>query len=265
MPYPPADDCPVNSSYIKDGTPPGPGFYQAEAAGLRWLAQAGGPPVPRVQHVSERMISLDRVATARPNAAAARRFGRDLARLHRSGAPAFGSPPPGAPAQGWIGNLPMAYGGHQDFATFWAQCRISPTARAARSAGSISAADLARIDAFAAGLEAGSVDVGPPVPPGRLHGDLWSGNTLWGADGRVWLIDPAAHGGHPSTDLAMLELFGSAHLDEILAGHEEVSGIRRLSRPLLALHQLWPLLVHAALFGPGYGREAMVALRMALT
>ena len=25
---------------------------------------------------------------------------------------------------------------------------------------------------------------GPPEPPARLHGDLWSGNVLWGRDGR---------------------------------------------------------------------------------
>ena len=43
--------------------------------------------------------------------------------------------------------------------------------------------------------------------PARLHGDLWAGNLLWTADGGV-LIDPAAHGGHRETDLAMLALFG---------------------------------------------------------
>ena len=44
-------------------------------------------------------------------------------------------------------------------------------------------------------------------PPSRIHGDLWSGNVLW-SGGRGWLIDPAAHGGHRETDLAMLDLFG---------------------------------------------------------
>ena len=51
--------------------------------------------------------------------------------------------------------------------------------------------------------------VGPPEPPARLHGDLWSGNVLWGRDGRAWLIDPAAYGGHREVDLAMLQLFGN--------------------------------------------------------
>lgn len=49
---------------------------------------------------------------------------------------------------------------------------------------------------------------GPPEPPARLHGDLWAGNRMIGADGRSWLIDPAAHGGHREFDLAMMLLFG---------------------------------------------------------
>ena len=61
----------------------------------------------------------------------------------------------------------------------------------------------------------------PEEPPARLHGDLWNGNVLWGHDGRVWLIDPAAHGGHRETDLAMLALFGLPHLPRVLDAYDE--------------------------------------------
>jgi hypothetical protein len=61
---------------------------------------------------------------------------------------------------------------------------------------------------------------GPPEPPSRIHGDCWSGNVLW-SGGRGWLIDPAAHGGHRETDLAMLALFGAPHLDHILRGYHD--------------------------------------------
>src|SRR5258708_18913964 len=50
---------------------------------------------------------------------------------------------------------------------------------------------------------------GPPEPPARIHGDLWSGNVLAGADGRPWLIDPAAYGGHREVDPPMLAPFAS--------------------------------------------------------
>ncbi len=55
-----------------------------------------------------------------------------------------------------------------------------------------------------------------------MHGDCWSGNVLW-SGGRGWLIDPAAHGGHRETDLAMLALFGAPYLDRILAAYDETA------------------------------------------
>src|SRR3954466_9298394 len=96
---------------------------------------------------------------------------------------------------------------------------------------------------------------GPEEPPARLHGDLWSGNVMAGPDGSPWLVDPAAHGRHREVDLAMLQLFGSpgagffAPYDEVLPradGHDD----------RVALYQLLPLLVHAVLFGGGYGASA---------
>ena len=95
-------------------------------------------------------------------------------------------------------------------------------------------------------------------PPARLHGDLWSGNVLWSADG-AWLIDPAAHGGHRETDLAMLALFGCPHLDAVLGAYDEAAPLADGWRERVPLHQLFPLLVHAALFGGGYGAQAAAA------
>ena len=104
---------------------------------------------------------------------------------------------------------------------------------------------------------------GPAEPPARLHGDLWSGNVLWGTDA-AWLIDPAAYGGHRETDLAMLHLFGAAYLDDMLAAYQEVTPLAEGWRERVGLHQLYPLLAHAVLFGGGYGaRAAAVARRYA--
>ena len=82
---------------------------------------------------------------------------------------------------------------------------------------------------------------------------LWSG-------GRGWLIDPAAHGGHRETDLAMLDLFGAPELDEILRGYTETAPLAEGWRSRVPLHQLHPLLVHVCLFGGGYTAQ-LVALR----
>jgi fructosamine-3-kinase len=70
------------------------------------------------------------------------------------------------------------------------------------------------------------------------------------------LIDPAAHGGHGLTDLAMLALFGTEHLDRVQAGYAEAAQLPADWAELIGLHQLHPLLVHAASHGPSYGSQA---------
>ena len=67
------------------------------------------------------------------------------------------------------------------------------------------------------------------------------------------LIDPAAHGGHRETDLAMLALFGCPYLEEILDGYLSAHPLRAGWRERIPLHQLHPLAVHAASYGRGYG------------
>ena len=84
-------------------------------------------------------------------------------------------------------------------------------------------------------------------------------------DGR-WrvLIDPAAHGGHRETDLAMLALFGCPYLEAVLDGYQSVRVLSPGWERRIGLHQLYPLLAHVALFGAGYARQAEAAARSAL-
>ena len=82
--------------------------------------------------------------------------------------------------------------------------------------------------------------------------------------GRPWLIDPAAYGGHREVDLAMLALFGRVPA-RTLAAYEEVSPLADGWRDRVELWQLFPLLVHAVLFGGGYlARSADLARRLSL-
>ena len=118
----------------------------------------------------------------------------------------------------------------------------------------------ARVDAVLARLPELA---GPPEPPARLHGDLWGGNVLAAGDGtRPVLVDPAAHGGHREVDLAMLALFGApGGLERVLAAYAEVHPPADGQAERVALWQLFPLLVHAALFGGGYGAAVDRAAR----
>ena len=231
-----------------------PGATAAEAAGLRWLASAGTVPVPAVHRQDEETLVIDRVPAGRPSAPAAERFGRGLARLHAAGAPAFGAPPPGGPADAWIGRAPMANVPGTEWASWYAEHRVLPYVRLAVDAGTFGSAEAALFERACRRF--------PQLDelPARLHGDLWNGNVLW--DGRdAWLIDPAAHGGHRETDLAMLHLFGCPHLDRVLAAYQEVAPLARGWAGRIGLHQLFPLLVHTVLFGRSYAGQALAAAR----
>lgn len=239
--------------------------FAAEAAGLRWLAAAGGVAVCGVREVRVDGLLLDRVAVRAPSAADAERFGRDLATTHAAGAERFGAPPPGAPGDGWIAALPLpATTAPEPWGGFFARHRVRPYVRAARDAGTLDAADVAVLEAVCERLTDGDPAlVAGADRPARLHGDLWSGNVLWSDRGAV-LIDPAAHGGHPETDLAMLALFGLPHLERALSAYREAAGTPEGWRDRVPLHQLHPLLVHAVLFGGGYAQQAVDAARRVL-
>ena len=74
-------------------------------------------------------------------------------------------------------------------------------------------------------------------------------------DGMPWLIDPASYGGHREVDLAMLRLFGGPG-ERCFAAYAEVAPLADGHADRVELWQLFPLLVHAALFGGGYGSSA---------
>ncbi|MFF3851133.1 fructosamine kinase family protein [Streptomyces sp. NPDC002328] len=231
-----------------------PSAVRAEAAGLRWLADAGAVRVPVVHGHDAHRLVIDRVPAGRPSPGAARRFGRDLAVLHASGAPAFGAPPPDGPVDAWIGLAPMRNVTGDDWPAWYAEHRVLAYLRRAVDDGIVRRAEAAVVERVCERLPALS---GPAEPPARLHGDLWNGNVLWGEDGHVWLIDPAAHGGHRETDLAMLDLFGCPHLEEVLDGYHETAPLADGWRGRVGLHQLFPLLVHAVLFGREYAEQAL--------
>jgi fructosamine-3-kinase len=238
-----------------------PGAMQAEAAGLRWLADAGTVQVPNVHGHDPRWLVTDVVVQGPPTARAAVRFGRGLAALHAAGAPAFGAPPPGGPADAYIGLAPMGNVPGADWPRWYAEHRVLPYLRGAVDRGTIRPAETAVVERVCERLPELA---GPAEPPARLHGDLWNGNVLWGADGDAWLIDPAAHGGHRETDLAMLHLFGCPHLEHVLDGYQQAVPLADGWADRIGLHQLFPLLVHAVLFGRGYAEQALAAARGAL-
>jgi fructosamine-3-kinase len=234
---------------------------RAEVAGLRWLASASAVPLPEVVGYDDEWLVMELVEPGAPSTDAAEGFGRGLALLHSFGAEAFGTAPPDGPAGAWIGLAPMRNEPGDAWPSWYVAHRVEPYLRDAVDQGALAGGDARAVESV---CERISSLAGPAEPPARLHGDLWSGNVRWAADGRAWLIDPAAHGGHRETDLAMLHLFGCAELDRIVAAYDEATPLAGGWRGRIGLHQLFPLLVHAVLFGGGYGAQAGAAARSAL-
>lgn len=253
--------APPAPEVFRKASPTAPtGYFAWEAAGLRWLADAGGAAVAEVVEAGEDHLDLVRLVPAPPTAPAAEALGRGLARTHDGGAAAYGAGPDGWDRDGFLGPLseplPLELAPSATWGAFHAEHRVRAVLRLGRDRGTFTTADTLVLEALARRLETGELD--GPDGPARLHGDLWSGNVVWTSGGAV-LIDPAAHGGHRETDLAMLALFGAPHLDRLTAAYEEVHPLAGGWPDRVALHQVHPLMLHAVLFGGGYAGQAVRA------
>jgi fructosamine-3-kinase len=249
--------------FVKRNSAAPQGFFALEAAGLRWLAVDGGVRCARVVRYDATSLTLETLDSVPPTREAARDFGARLAVTHDSGAASFGIGPDGWDGPGYFGPmsqpLPMSLKPHHNWGEFYADERLRPMAALATPRLSRGTRNL--IDIVIDRCLDGAFDDGDE--PARLHGDLWSGNVMWTSAG-VALIDPAAHGGHRETDLAMLALFGCPHLNEVLAGYQSVRPLRAGWRDRVGLHQLYPLLAHVVLFGGGYAHQTHAAAASAV-
>ena len=230
------------------------GEFTAEAAALRWLAEPGGLGVPEVLGVLDtdglpRLLVLEWLepGDARDEAD----LGRGLATIHAAGATSFGGT-----TDLRIGRLSLPNDPTDSWAEFYADRRLRPLLAPARDRGALSSSGVAVVEQVCDRM---AELAGPPEPPARLHGDLWTGNVLW-SHGRPYLIDPLAYGGHREVDLAMLRLFGAPG-PRFVAAYEEIAPLAPGHEDRVSLYQLFPLLVHAVLFGGSYGASAEHAAR----
>jgi fructosamine-3-kinase len=237
-------------AFVKTRPGAGEGEYALEAADLSWLAEPGALRVPRVIEVAEDYLALEWVERGNLSDAGAEELGRGLAATHMAGAPCFGDPgfSEQLGVQARIGSLRLPNDPSGDWCSFYAERRLLPLARIARERDALSDTGVVAVERVCERLEELA---GPAEPPARLHGDLWSGNVHADIEGRPWLIDPSAYGGHREVDLAMLRLFG-APSERMFAAYEELAPLAEGWRERVSLWQLLPLLVHAVLFGGSY-------------
>lgn len=229
-----------------------------EADGLRRLAALDGVRVPDVlaagEHEDWAWLLLPWIEPG--NAPLDTACGQLVASLHAHPAERWGLDRDNSIALLVQENAPM-----EDGNAFWAERRLLAGARMAHDAGALPGDARRSIETLAHRLVAG--ELGQPREPCWLHGDLWCGNVLVDAHGEPWLIDPAVHAGDPRVDLAMTGLFGGFRKG-FRQAWEERHGTREDDALREQVYVVWPLLVHAALFGASYGTQAGAAAAQAL-
>ena len=249
--------------FLKWNARAGDGFFRAEAEGLSALAAAGAVRTPGVVACCDDReevpwLLLEWIEEGRAGRTSWQDLGRGLASVHRSRSDESGF--------GWahdnvIGSLRQPNGWTANWGRFWAENRIRPLARELRDAGAIGSSQAAVLDRVAD--RAGDLLDAAADGPSLLHGDLWSGNVLFAAGGEPVLIDPAVYVGHREVDLAMSRLFGGFPR-AFHHAYEEAWPLQPGHELRLPAYQLYPLLVHARLFGGGYVAAAVRAAERAL-
>jgi fructosamine-3-kinase len=226
-----------------------PSHLASESRMLADLAAAGAP-VPRVHHGDDRLVVMDYIETDGLGLSdeGGRALAETLAALHANSAKEFG--------HGYdvmIGGLPQINERFSTWVDFFRWKRLDVASWLALRAGHISSELNDRLWRLGERLREWLHE---PAQPALLHGDLWIGNVLCRGGRAVVLIDPAIAYGHPEIELAFTQLFGGFPPSFHRRYVEIVplpSGFHEMRR---ALYQLYPLLVHAALFGAPYDAQA---------
>jgi fructosamine-3-kinase len=237
---------------IKYNAAPPPSFFSCEADGLLRLKQGGFPHIPEViLPAQQHFLALEYLQPVAATPLLWRELGVNLAQLHKNNlAPAFGYS-----INNYIGSVPQNnLPNSENWVVFFVTQRIEPLLR--MNEGLWERDVFLRFEKLFSRLE----NYFPPALPSLLHGDLWSGNAYFAAPGSPFLLDPAVYYGHPEAELAFTHLFGgfpAAFYEAYYSVIPEEPGFSER----IALYNLYPLLVHAHLFGRSYAQEVNRVLK----
>lgn len=236
----------------KTAGPHGP--LEVEGYMLNYLARTETIPVPGVVHASPRLLVIDYVESGgRLDDAAQAQAADLLAALHGVSAPAYGHE-----RDTLIGPLPQPNPWTESWIDFFRDHRLLHAGRLALDAGALPRGAYGRLEAFCGRL---THYIDEPGRPSLIHGDMWGGNVLTRESRIAGFIDPAIYHADPEIELAFSTLFGTFG-DAFFRRYAE----RRPLRPGFFearrdIYNLYPLLVHARLFGGHYGAQVDGILR----
>jgi len=231
-----------------------PDIFIKEVAGLSALKDYFPGIVPKVIFAGQceyrSFLMLEWLEAQIPKTVDWESFGRQLACMHRQPQLYFGFS-----TDNYIATLIQSNTAALYWDNFFIYQRLLPLAEILVQNDQFFAGDIARIHQ----LERHISSIFPPERPALLHGDLWSGNCMCIKQGFT-LYDPAVYYGHREMDLAMARLFGGFP-SSFFSAYEEVYPLEKDWKERLMLAQLYPILVHAILFGGNYVIEARHILK----
>ncbi|HMO61233.1 MAG TPA: fructosamine kinase family protein [Ferruginibacter sp.] len=227
-----------------------PGMLAQEAEGLKALQHTGNFIIPNIiRHgivEQQQYLLLEWIDRGNPSPGFWEHFGCGLAQMHVQPQPFFGWH-----CNNYIGSLPQVNTARHNWHSFYAESRLMPLMQQLHTQGAVSATVLKDLEKLCTKLPV----LFPEEPPALLHGDLWSGNYMVAANGNACVYDPAVYFGHREMDIGMSRLFGGFHRRFYEAYHYHYP-LQPGWEERLPLTQLYPLLVHALLFGGHYVQEA---------
>lgn len=223
-----------------------PGMFEKEARGLLALHDSSPLRVPKIIRTGicdqEQYLLTEWIESGKPRSSFWQDFGAGLAILHKKQQLKFGWG-----EDNYIGSLIQQNQPSPSWHVFYAEFRILPLVKKLFESGAFNRQDLLEAEAVCKKLE----HIFPPESPSLLHGDLWSGNFMVGVNGEAIIFDPAVYCGHREMDLGMTNLFGGFD-SRFYHGYQELYPLENGWQQRLPLTQLYPLLVHAVLFGGHY-------------
>ena len=228
-------------------------MFEAEADGLAAIAATGTfrtPAVVTYGHDDRHAYLILEHVDIRPlqSAADGERFAEMLAAMHGATGERFGWH-----RDNFIGSTPQLNTPRDNWALFFAHCRLQPQFALARANGFTG--DLQRHgERLLDGLPALFVDYHPGAA--LLHGDLWHGNAGITDSGQPVVFDPAVHYGDRESDIAMSELFGGFP-SAFHAAYRRIRPMHDDYEQRKMLYSLYHILNHLNLFGRSYLGEAL--------
>lgn len=228
-------------------------MFMKEAAGLKEMALAGSSLIiPKVIWSKEAdeapgLLLMEYLSGPASTAGFDEKLGQGIARMHRKTAANYGFH-----HDNYCGTTVQENTWTTNWAEFYAQNRIYSLVLKIKSQRGMSSEDQRIYERL--------VDRLPQLlahetRPSLIHGDLWSGNFMYIANGPA-LIDPACYYADREMELGMMKLFGGFSA-RVWDAYQSEFPLPPEWKQRIPLYQLYHILNHYLLFGGSCGWQAL--------